>query len=99
LNFTLTCNSGRNKGARYDGTFEGSTYVGDCTPYKTGSVSSLSSGAKADMTRYIKAQIQAYETKTGWIFWTWHTEGAPGWDMQDLITNGVFPQPIAGSGC
>jgi len=73
--------------------------VGDCGALTTGSVSGLTSDQQANMARFIKAQIQAYEAKTGWTFWTWHTEGAPGWDLKDLLANGVFPQPIAGSGC
>lgn len=28
------------------------------------------------------------------IFWTWKTEGAPEWDMQDLMANGLFPKPV-----
>jgi glucan 1,3-beta-glucosidase len=91
--------NGRNKGARYDGSISGSSYVGDCGPFRSGSVSALSQDAKDGMSRFIRAQIQAFEAKTGWLFWTWHTEGAPGWDLQDLLANGLFPQPIVGSGC
>lgn len=96
---TLTHNSGRGKGARYDGAFSGSSYVNSCGALSTGSVSGLSAEQQADMGRFIKAQIQSYEAKTGWVFWTWVTEGAPGWDLKDLLANRVFPQPIAGSGC
>jgi hypothetical protein len=35
-----------------------------------------------------------YEKAGGWIFWTWKTEGAPEWDMQDLLANGLFPSPV-----
>lgn len=37
--------------------------------------------------------------QNGWIFWTWKTEGAPEWDMQDLLANGIFPQPLTARKC
>lgn len=86
--------NGKNKGARYDGTFEGSSKVGDCTGKSTGSVAKLSNDDKYNIQRFIEAQLDAYEKATGWIFWTWKTEGAPEWDMQDLLANGLFPQPL-----
>lgn len=86
--------NGYGKGARYDGTFQGSSKVGDCTGKYTGSVSDLSSDDKNNIRSYIEAQLDAYEQHTGWIFWTWKTESAPEWHMQDLISNGLFPQPL-----
>lgn len=91
--------NGRDKGARYDGSLPGSSYVNQCGALSSGSVSGLSASQQSDIATFIRAQIQAYEAKTGWIFWTWTTEGAPGWDMKDLLANHLFPQPIAGSGC
>lgn len=38
--------------------------------------------------------MDGYEKAAGWIFWTWKTEGAPEWDMQALLANGVFPSPV-----
>ena len=38
--------------------------------------------------------MDAFEKAAGWIFWTWKTEGAPEWDMQALLQNGVFPSPV-----
>ena len=86
--------NGYGKGARYDGTFPGSSKVGDCTGKYTGSVSDLSSDDKTNIRSFIEAQLDAYEQHTGWIFWTWKTESAPEWHMQDLISNGLFPQPL-----
>jgi len=86
--------NGKNKGARYDGTFEGSSKVGDCTGKSTGSVAGLSNDDKNNIGRFIEAQLDAFEKASGWIFWTWKTEGAPEWDMQDLLANGIFPQPL-----
>lgn len=32
------------------------------------------------------AQLQAYETVAGWVFWTWKTaNGDIGWDMKRII--------------
>ena len=86
--------NGYGRGARFDGSFEGSSYVGSCAGLSSGSVAQLPEHQKQDMRRYIEAQLQAFESAAGWVFWTWKTEGAPGWDLGDLIANGVFPQPI-----
>jgi glucan 1,3-beta-glucosidase len=91
--------NGKDKGARYDGTLSGSSKVGDCTGKSTGSVASLSSDDKNNIGRFIEAQLDAYEKAAGWIFWTWKTEGAPEWDMQDLLANGIFPQPLTSRKC
>jgi len=86
--------NGKGKGARYDGTLNGAPKVGDCTGKSTGTVAGLSADDKNNVGRFIEAQLDAYEKATGWIFWTWKTEGAPEWDMQDLLKNGLFPQPL-----
>jgi glucan 1,3-beta-glucosidase len=81
--------------AKYlNGRGVGSRYTGDCSGKSQGSVAALSATDKANIRRYIEAQLDAFEMKTGWIFWTWRTEGAPEWDMQQLINGGVFPQPV-----
>lgn len=82
--------NGKGKGVRYDGTFP-SDKIGDCTNKATGSVADLPEGERADMRRFIEAQLSAFELKSGWVFWTWKTEGAPGWDLGDLLDAGVFP--------
>ena len=86
--------NGYGKGARYDGTFKDSYYVGSCDGKYTGSVQNLSGDDKKNLRSYIEAQLDAYEQHTGWFFWTWKTESAPEWDMQDLIAGGLFPQPL-----
>ena len=85
--------NGFGMGSRYDGTFD-STYTGSCNGLSTGSVASLSGEQRDDMRKYVEAQLDAYTEHTGWFFWTWKTEGAPGWDLQDLLKNDVFPQPV-----
>ncbi|KAL8994223.1 MAG: hypothetical protein Q9169_005739 [Polycauliona sp. 2 TL-2023] len=86
--------NGLGKGARYDGSFPDSRYTGNCNGKSVGSVSALSSDDKNNIRSFIEAQLDAYEQHTGWFFWTWKTESAPEWDMQDLIAGGLFPQPL-----
>ena len=91
--------NGFGKGARYDGTFSGSSYIGSCDGKYTGTVADLSSDDKSNIRHFIEAQLDAYERGTGWVFWTWKTESAPEWDMQDLLAEGVFPQPLTSRQC
>jgi len=86
--------NGYGRGARYDGSYGGSTAIGSCAGYATGSVGQLSQQQRDDVAKFINAQLDAFESAAGWIFWTWKTEGAPGWDMGDLLSNGVFPNPV-----
>lgn len=91
--------NGKGKGARYDGSFNDAPKVGSCDGKSTGTVAGLSSDDKNNVGRFIEAQLDAYEKANGWIFWTWKTEGAPEWDMQDLLKNGLFPQPLTARKC
>lgn len=91
--------NGKNKGARYDGTYNGASATGSCAGKSSGSVAALSSADKSNIGKFIEAQLDAYEKASGWIFWTWKTEGAPEWDMQDLLANGLFPQPLTSRKC
>ncbi|KAI9876945.1 MAG: exo-1,3-beta-glucanase [Pleopsidium flavum] len=86
--------NGLGKGARYDGTLSGSSYVGSCNGKFTGTVAGLSADDKFNLRHFIEAQLDAYEKRTGWFFWTWKTESAPEWHMKDLLANGLFPQPL-----
>jgi glucan 1,3-beta-glucosidase len=86
--------NGRGKGARYDGTFPGSYYVGSCNGKYQGTVANLSADDKHNIRSFIEAQLDAYEQHTGWIFWTWRAEQAPEWNMKDLLAGGLFPQPL-----
>jgi glucan 1,3-beta-glucosidase len=85
--------NGRGVGARYDGTFPGSTRHGSCAGVN--SISQWSQTQKDNHRRYIETQLDYYEKKTaGWIFWNFKTEGSAEWDLYALIGAGVFPQPI-----
>ncbi|KAF4552727.1 Cellulase-like protein 7 [Elsinoe fawcettii] len=83
---------------RYDGTFtrgsETSSYIGSCDGKREGTVAALSDADKSNIRGFINAQLDAYEKRTGWIFWTWKTESSPEWDMQELLQNGIFPSPV-----
>jgi len=86
--------NGLGKGARYDGTLSGSTKHGSCDGKYTGTVAGLSNDDKNNLKSFIQAQLEGFEMGAGWIFWTWKTESAPEWDMQDLLKNGLFPNPV-----
>ena len=86
--------NGLGKGARYDGTFPGSSKVGDCAGKYEGTVQGLSSDDQRNIASFIDAQLDAYERHSGWMFWAWKTESAPEWHMQNLTAAGLFPQPL-----
>ncbi|RYP29845.1 hypothetical protein DL767_006526 [Monosporascus sp. MG133] len=90
--------NGRGVGARYDGTFnfngQTSQYVGPCGAKYSGTVGQLSEADRANIQRFIHAQMVAYEKADGWIFWTWKTEAAPEWDFRMLTNAGLVPQPL-----
>jgi len=81
-------------GARYDGTYPGSSYVGSCDGIND--ITTWSDDFKNDMRGYIEAQLEVFEHYTqGWVFWNFKTEGASEWDAFRLIDAGVFPQPLS----
>ena len=80
-------------GARYDGTYPGSKFVGSCA--NVNFIETWSQTFKDDTRGYIEAQLQVYETHTrGWIFWNFKTEASPEWDLFRLLDAGIFPQPL-----
>lgn len=63
--------NGRDKGARYDGTFPGvKSKKGSCGP-KRGPASNFSQGYKDLLARFFAVQKETYEKGSGWIYWTW----------------------------
>jgi len=87
--------NGLGRGARYDGTFEqGKGYYGDCQTKYQGTVDGLLPADKVNLEYYIEAQLDAYESHSGWIFWAWKTESAPEWNFRDLTRAGIIPQPL-----
>ncbi|EEH34724.1 glucan 1,3-beta-glucosidase [Paracoccidioides lutzii Pb01] len=87
--------NGRGRGARFDNSYPSGKPSGACGARSTGSSSKLSAQQKKDTRRYIEAQLDAFKVGAGWFFWTWKTEGAPGWDMRDLLKQELFPQPFS----
>lgn len=60
--------NGYGRGARYDGTFPDSWFVGSCDGVNY--IETWSQQFKDDTRGYIEAQMEAFEAKTqGWIFW------------------------------
>ncbi|KAE9390725.1 glycoside hydrolase family 5 protein [Gymnopus androsaceus JB14] len=83
--------NGRGIGARYDGSYPGSSYVGSCTG-KTGSAASFSSDYKVFLRQSWEAQVITYEKVAGWIMWTWKAENADDWSYQAGLAGGWIPQ-------
>ncbi|CCD26748.1 glucan 1,3-beta-glucosidase NDAI_0I01790 [Naumovozyma dairenensis CBS 421] len=83
-------------GARYDGSYQkgndGSYYIGSCAG--TNDINAWSDERKTNTRRYVEAQLDAFEMRGGWIIWCYKTESAIEWDVQKLIFDGLFPQPI-----
>ncbi|KAK2464927.1 hypothetical protein APHAL10511_003003 [Amanita phalloides] len=83
--------NGRGFGARYDGAYPGSTYIGSCVG-KTGKASALSPSYKTFLRQMWEAQVIAYERGSqGWLMWTWKTESADEWSYQAGLANGWIP--------
>ncbi|THH03835.1 hypothetical protein EW145_g5968 [Phellinidium pouzarii] len=85
--------NGRGVGARYDGSYPGSTAVGNCAGMSR-SASTFSSSYKTFLRRFWEAQTIAYEAGQGWIQWTWKTEAGAGeeWSYQVGLAYGWIPQ-------
>jgi glucan 1,3-beta-glucosidase len=85
--------NGYNIGARYDGSYPGSTYVGTCADKSN--IADWDDAMKDDVRGYIEAQLETFEANTeGWVFWNFKTEAAHEWDAFVLLDNGIFPQPL-----
>ncbi|OWO98837.1 hypothetical protein B2J93_7099 [Marssonina coronariae] len=80
-------------GARYDGTFPNSSYIGSCADKND--LANWNETFKNDMRGYLEAQLSTFERHTqGWVFWTFKTEAAHEWDAFKLLEAGIFPQPL-----
>jgi len=84
--------NGRGVGARFDGTYPGSSRVGSCTGF-TGKASTFSASYKTFLRQYWEAQAISFERGgQGWIQWTWKTEATDEWAYQAGLANGWIPQ-------
>ncbi|MCJ1389049.1 exo-1,3-beta-glucanase [Xylographa bjoerkii] len=80
-------------GARYDGTYPGSSFVGSCATIND--ITTWTETFQNDVRGYIEAQLEVYEQYTkGWVFWNFKTEASPEWDLFRLLDAGIFPQPL-----
>lgn len=83
--------NGKGRGARYDGTLKaGSLRHGNCQTKYKGTVDGLLDVDKTNLKYYVEAQLDAYEQRSGWIFWTWKTESAPEWHFRNLTKAGLI---------
>ena len=83
--------NGLGRGARYDGTYDGAPYTGNCTAM-TGSGQNFSSDYKTFLRKYWEAQTITYEKGAGWVQWTWKAENADDWTYQAGLKYGWIPQ-------
>lgn len=80
-------------GARYEGFYPGSFYVGSCKNINF--METWDQQFRDDTRAYIETQLNAYEKfAQGWIFWNFKTEASPEWDAFRLLDAGIFPQPL-----
>lgn len=86
--------NGKGIGARYDGSYQGSQAIGSCDGKYQGTTDDLTQQERDGIRQFIEAQLDAWEKGSGWLYWTWKTEGAPEWDMQMQLAAGVFPNPV-----
>ncbi len=85
--------NGRFVGARYDGSYPGSYYIGDCRT-RTGDGSTFSDLYKQYLRQMFATQASVYQTGSGWVYWTWKTEYAADWDYQRQLQMGIIPYDL-----
>jgi len=84
--------NGRGVGARYDGSYGGSSRrVGSCKG-KTGSGASFGESYRTFLRQMWEAQVVSFEKASGWIMWTWKAEQADEWSYQAGLRYGWIPQ-------
>jgi len=89
--------NGVDRGSRYDQTFtsdesQNYAYVGSCEGSQD--INSWDETKKSNYRKYIEAQLDAFEERSGWVFWCWKTETTLEWDLQKLYYYGIFPGPV-----
>lgn len=85
--------NGVGRGARYDGTFEGSTKVGSCES-KTGLRAQFSQEYKESLGKFFDIQTTVYEQASGWFMWTFKAEKADDWSYDAGIKGGWIPKDL-----
>ncbi|ODV94514.1 hypothetical protein PACTADRAFT_51338 [Pachysolen tannophilus NRRL Y-2460] len=88
--------NGVGRGARWDGSYESSTYYGSCENKQD--ISTWSSTDIANSRKYVEAQMDAFlngDKNAGWVFWCFKTETTLEWDFKRLVNAGIIPQPLS----
>ncbi|ODV91252.1 glycoside hydrolase family 5 protein [Tortispora caseinolytica NRRL Y-17796] len=80
------------RGARYDGTYGGGWWIGDCSDKYN--PAKITGDYYNNMRRFVEAQLDAWEKLDGWIFWAWKTDLCAEWNFQKLLAMGIMPQPL-----
>ena len=83
--------NGRGRGAHYNGSYDGTPPIGDCSN-KSGRGETFSSEYKTFLREYWEAQIITFERGAGWVHWAWRMEQADGWSYQARLEYGWIPQ-------
>lgn len=84
--------NGVGRGARYDGNFGGSHYIGSCD--NINNPGAWGPEQRTNYRKYVEAQLEAYEQGAGWFFWCYKTENAVEWDFRRLVEEKIFPVPF-----
>ncbi|KAH9486277.1 Glucan 1,3-beta-glucosidase [Psilocybe cubensis] len=83
--------NGRGVGARYDGSYSGSSRVGSCVGV-SGKAWSFTADYKTFLRQYWEAQVITFEKAQGWIQWTWKAEEADDWSYKAGLDYGWIPR-------
>lgn len=89
--------NGRGIGARYNGKYPGSSYIGSCKN-KSGSGAKFSSAYKQQLKELFDTQRSVYDEGSGWIFWAWKMENASDWSYQDGLKYGWITSNLESAG-
>lgn len=85
--------NGVGRGARWSGDYDNSWLTNSCSEFTE--IANWPDWHKVNVRKYVEAQLDSYETRSGWFFWNWKCESAIEWDMKELIANDIFPQPLS----
>ncbi|KAL2062299.1 hypothetical protein VTL71DRAFT_6565 [Oculimacula yallundae] len=90
--------NGVGTGARWTGTFYGSTQPACPTQdaqcnceMANADPSTFTPEYRLFLQTWAQAQMSAFELSWGWFYWTWKTESAPLWDYQAGVKGGYLP--------